>query len=198
MHLTEFISPEMITSFLISVLANGFTDMVKYTKAMLLPHQMKNLSAWFSIWQPTSQDIEDIKNNEKLCRMFSVMFEKVQNEIFEEKLDKWGCIASNVVIGKRSDFAKEKRFIKLFVELDTDEIDFLMNLKLKGELTTDELYPEGLPTTYDSVSERNCCLQVGLIAKGLAKGTNKGIALTGMGERFLDFINTRYCKVAEK
>lgn len=76
-----------------------------------------------------------------------------------------------------------------------DEIDFLMNLKLKGELTTDELYPEGLPTTYDSVSECNCCLQVELIAKGLAKGTNKGITLTEMGEQFLDFINKRYGEV---
>ena len=189
---------EVITSFLVSLSANHVTDMVRYAKATLLPHQMMNLSTWFSVWQPTTQDIEDIKNNEKLSRMFSMMFEKVQNEIFEEKLQKWGCIASNVVMGLHSDYAKEKRFIKLFVELDMDEIDFLMNLKLKGELTTDELYPEGLPTTYDSVSERNCCLQVGLIAKGLAKGTNKGISLTGMGERFLDFINTRYCKVAEK
>lgn len=189
---------EVITSFLVSLSANHVTDMVRYAKATLLPHQMMNLSTWFSVWQPTTQDIEDIKNNEKLSRMFSMMFEKVQNEIFEEKLQKWGCIASNVVMGQHSDFAKEKRFIKLFVELDMDEIDFLMNLKLKGELTTDELYPEGLPTTYDSVSERNCCLQVGLIAKSLARGTNKGVALTGMGERFLDFINTRYCKVAEK
>lgn len=189
---------EVITSFLVSLSANHVTDMVRYAKATLLPHQMMNLSTWFSVWQPTTQDIEDIKNNEKLSRMFSMMFEKVQNEIFEEKLQKWGCIASNVVMGQHSDYAKEKRFIKLFVELDMDEIDFLMNLKLKGELTTDELYPEGLPTTYDSVSERNCCLQVGLVAKSLARGTNKGVALTGMGERFLDFINTRYCKVAEK
>ena len=186
---------EMITNFLVSLSANHVTDMLRYAKATLLPHQMINLSTWFSVWQPTAEDIEDIKNNEQLCRMFSVMFEKVQNEIFEEKLDKWGCIASNVVMGKHSDFAAEKRFIKLFVELDMAEIEFLMKLKLKGELTTDELYPEGLPTAKDSDSERNCCLQVGLIAKGLAKGTNKGIALSGQGERFLDFINTRYCNM---
>ena len=189
---------EMISNFLISVAANQTTDMVRYVKAMLLPHQMTNLSTWFSVWQPTTQDIEDIKNNEKLCRMFSIMFEKVQNEIFEEKLDKWGCIASNVVMGKHSDFATEKRFIKLFVELDMDEIEFLMKLKLKGELTADELYPEGFQTKKNSNSERNCSFQVGLIAKGLAKGTDKGITLTGLGERFLDFINTRYCDVEGK
>lgn len=186
---------EVITSFLVSLSANHVTDMVRYAKATLLPHQMMNLSTWFSVWQPTIQDIEDIKNNEQLCRMFSVMFEKVQNEIFEEKLQKWGCIASNVVMGQYSDFAFEKRFVKLFVELDLEEIEFLLKLKAKGEWTTDQLYPEGLCAPQNTMSERNCSLQVALIAKRLVKGTNKGIALTGMGEQFLDFINKRYGEV---
>lgn len=186
---------EVITSFLVSLSANHVTDMVRYAKATLLPHQMMNLSTWFSVWQPTTQDIEDIKNNEKLSRMFSMMFEKVQNEIFEEKLQKWGCIASNVVMGQHSDFAFEKRFVKLFVELDLEEIEFLLKLKAKGEWTTDQLYPEGLCAPQNTMSERNCSLQVALIAKRLVKGTNKGIALTGMGEQFLDFINKRYGEV---
>ncbi|SHL90589.1 hypothetical protein SAMN05720470_1259 [Fibrobacter sp. UWOV1] len=186
---------EIIAGFLVSLSANGVTDMVRYVKATLLPHQMTNLSTWFSVWQPTIQDVEDIKKNEKLCRVFSVMFEKVQNEIFEEKLDKWGCIASNVVMGKHSKFETEKRFIKLFDELDLEEIEFLLKLKAKGEWTTDQLYPEGLCAPQNTMSERNCSLQVALIAKRLVKGTNKGIALTGMGEQFLDFVNTRYGKV---
>ena len=65
--------------------ANIATDMAKFVKATLLPHQMTNLSTWFSEWQSKALDIEDIKNNENLRRMFSVMFEKVQNEIFDEK-----------------------------------------------------------------------------------------------------------------
>ena len=74
---------EIIANFLVSLSANCVTDMVRYVKATLLPHQMINLSTWFSVWQPTIQDIEDIKNNEKLCRMSSMMCEKVQNELFE-------------------------------------------------------------------------------------------------------------------
>ena len=189
---------EVIAGFLVSLSANHVTDMVRYVKSTLLPHQMTNLSTWFCVWQPTTQDIEDIKNNEKLCRMFSMMFEKVQNEIFEEKLDKWGCIASNVVMGKKSNYEAEKVFVKLFVELDLEEIEFLLELKTKGEWTTDELYPQGLCAPQNSISERNCSLQVALIAKRLVKGTNKGIALTGMGEQFLDFINTRYGNIDGK
>ena len=98
-------------------------------------------------------------------------------------------------MGKHSNYETEKMFIKLFVELDLEEIDFLLNLKAKGALTTDDLYPQGLYAPQNSISERNCSLQVALIAKRLAKGTNNGIALTGMGERFLDFINTRYGEV---
>ena len=189
---------EVIAGFLVSLSANHVTDMVRYVKSTLLPHQMTNLSTWFCVWQPTTQDIEDIKNNEKLCRMFSMMFEKVQNEIFEEKLDKWGCIASNIVMGKKSNYEAEKVFVKLFVELDLEEIEFLLELKTKGEWTTDELYPQGLCAPQNSISERNCSLQVALIAKRLVKGTNKGIALTGMGEQFLDFINTRYGNIDGK
>ena len=189
---------EVIAGFLVSLSANHVTDMVRYVKSTLLPHQMTNLSTWFCVWQPTAQDIENIKKNEKLCRMFSMMFEKVQNEIFEEKLDRWGCIVSNVIMGMHSDFAIEKRFIKLFVELDLEEIEFLLRLKAKGELTADELYPQGLYAPQNSVSERNCSMQVALIAKRLAKGTNKGLSLTGMGEQFLDFISTRYSEVKMK
>ena len=189
---------EVIAGFLVSLSANHVTDMVRYVKSTLLPHQMTNLSTWFCVWQPTTQDIEDIKNNEKLCRMFSMMFEKVQNEIFEEKLDKWGCIASNIVMGKKSNYEAEKVFVKLFVELDLEEIEFLLELKTKGEWTTDELYPQGLCAPQNSISERNCSLQVALIAKRLVKGTNKGIALTGMGEQFLDFINTCYGNIDGK
>lgn len=189
---------EMITNFLVSLSANHVTDMLRYAKATLLPHQMINLSTWFSVWQPTAEDIEDIKNNEQLCRMFSVMFEKVQNEIFEEKLDKWGCIASNVVMGQHSNFATEKRFIKLFVELDVDEIEYLLKLKSKGSLSSTELYPQGFPAPKNTESERNGCLQVGAAAKGLAIGTTNGVILTGLGERFLEFISTRYCNVEGK
>lgn len=183
---------DLIVNFLVSLSANCATDMLKYTKATLLPHQMINLSTWFSVWQPTVQDIEDIKSNEKLCRMFSVMFEKVQNEIFEEKLPKWGNIANNVVMGKYSSFETEKRFIKLFVELDMTEIEYLLKLKSKGGLTTKEFYPQGFPAEKDTESERNACLQVSAVGKGLAIGTANGVALTGLGERFLDFISTRY------
>lgn len=189
---------DLIVNFLVSLSANYATDMLRYAKSTLLPHQMTNLSTWFSVWQPTTQDIEDIKNNEKLCRMFSVMFEKVQNEIFEEKLQKWGCIASNVVMGQHSDFVVEKRFIKLFVELDLEEIEFLLKLKSKGGLTIIEFYPQGFPAEKDSESERNACLQVNAVGKGLAIGTAKGVALTGLGERFLDFISNRYCDIEEK
>jgi len=189
---------DMIANFLVSLSANFATDMVKFVKATLLPHQMTNLSTWFSEWQPTAQDIENIKNNEKLCRMFSVMFEKVQNEIFDEKLRKWGCIASNVVMGRHSDFAEEKRFIKLFVELDMDDIEYLLKLKSKGGLKRTELYPQGFPAEKDTESERNACLQVNAAGKGLAIGTANGVALTGLGERFLDFISTRYCDIEGK
>ncbi len=189
---------ELITNFLISVSANKFTDMAKYVESRLLPHQMENLSIWFSVWQPSSQDIEDIKNNEKLCRLFCVMFEKVQNEIFEEKLNKWGCIANNVVMKKNSDFATEKRFIKLFVELDMDEIEYLLKIKVKGSITSSELYPQGFPPPKNTESERNGCLQVGAAAKGLAIGTSNGVALTGFGERFIEFISTRYSNAQQE
>ena len=45
---------EMIANFLVSLSANFVTDMVKFVKATLLPHQMTNLSTWFSEWQPTA------------------------------------------------------------------------------------------------------------------------------------------------
>lgn len=88
---------EVIASFLVSLSANHVTDMVRYAKATLLPHQMMNLSTWFSVWQPATQDIEDIKNNEKLSRMFSMMFEKVQNEIFEETAPEESPSCANVM-----------------------------------------------------------------------------------------------------
>ena len=162
---------DMIANFLVSLSANFATDMVKFVKATLLPHQMTNLSTWFCVWQPTEQEVEDIKNKENLRRMFSVMFEKVQNEIFDEKLQKWGYIASNVVMGRHSDFAEEKRFIKLFVELDMDDIEYLLKLKSKGGLKMTELYPQGFPAKKDTESERNACLLVNAVGNGLAIGT---------------------------
>lgn len=189
---------EVITNFLISLSANQVTDMMRYVNSTLLPHQMTNLSAWFSVWNPTQQDIDDIKNNENLCRLFSVIFEKVQNEIFEKKIDKWGCIANNIIMAKHTELSSEKRFIKLFVELDEDEIEYLLRLKLKGKLSDEELYPQGFPAPKNTESERNGCLQVGAAAKGLAIGIADGVALTGLGERFVEFISIRYNAMHEE
>ena len=49
----------------------------------LLPHQESNLTKWLKFWKPTDEDLEIIRSDEKIQRVVSILFEKVENEIFE-------------------------------------------------------------------------------------------------------------------
>lgn len=137
-----------------SIGANFIYDVAKGL-IKLLPHQEKNLSNWLNKWNPKKEDIEIIAHDENSKRMYSILFEKVQNELFEEKLSGWGCIADNVLHSKETELNYDLFFIKLFSELDLSVLHYLLWIKSKKQVTSKEIYQEGFPPPSGSKSKIN-------------------------------------------
>ena len=73
----------LLGNLAVSIGANVIYDLSKKI-VKLLPHQESNLTVWLMSWHPTEEDIEIIKNDKEIQRIVSILFEKAENELFEE------------------------------------------------------------------------------------------------------------------
>ena len=111
----------------ISIGANLLYDIGKKI-VKLLPHQESNLTKWIQYWQPKDEDLDVIKNNDSIKRVVSILFEKAENEIFEEKLSTWGKITDSVIRNIKPDISYDLYFIKVFSDMPLSVIYYLLNI----------------------------------------------------------------------
>lgn len=181
----------VITSFLISIAANVSCDLVKFAKNSLLPHQMKNLSLWFQTWKPSLDDLEKMKTNENLLRTFSILFEKTQNELFEEKIAKWGNIASNIFVMNKVDYCQELHFVQMFMNMDLAVLEFLFEIKRRGFIDYYEIFPKDFPKNRNEAMEATYYKHMNALTLGLAIMINQKFELTSIGNAYLKFVSER-------
>lgn len=181
----------VITSFLTSIAANISCDLVKFVKKSLLPHQMKNLTLWFQAWNPSLDDLEKIKANESLVRTFSVLFEKVQNEVFEEKIAQWGNIASNIFMMNKVDYGQEMHFVHIFMNMDLAVLAFLFDIKRRSFIEYNEIFPKDFPKKRNETIEANYYKHMNALTLGLAIMIDQKFELTSIGNAYLEFVSER-------
>lgn len=185
---------EILSSIGISMAANVVYDITKNI-VRLLPHQEKNLNTWFAKWHPSNEDFELIKNNKDIQRIVSIIFEKVENEIFEEKLSHWGKITDCVIrekTGMTLDNAEkelELYFIKLFSDMPISTIEYLLKIQREGGLPMVGTYPVFNPENDLTYFNENYC-----VCLSLTEVFSGSVKLTRRGEQFIDFIGTEYQK----
>lgn len=185
---------EVLKNIGISITANVIFDVGKNI-VRLLPHQEKNLSKWLEEWNPSEKDLESIKMNPNLQRIVSIIFEKVENEIYQQKLSSWGKITDCVIRDKAFLNAEmveaELRlyFIKLFSDMPISVIDYLLNIRQKGSLPMVGSYPEENPEKDLAYFNDNYC-----VCLSLTEVFSGGVKLTRRGEQFLNFIGDEYQK----
>lgn len=170
----------------ISISANIICDISKKL-VKLLPHQESNLTKWIKNRNPTSEDLEQIKNNKEIQRIVSILFEKAENEIYEEKLAGWGKITDDVVRNKKPDNSYDLYFIKLFSDMPLSVIYYLLNLYKTGDAEVISGYPENDLEKQNEYFCSNYCVCLSLTE--CFSGKHK---LTDFGKRFIDFIGDSY------
>ena len=176
----------------LNIVSNVIYDFSKKIGFYFLPHQKNNLIKWLEIWQPSNKDIEIINSNEQIKRNISIIFGSVQNELFEEKIIRWGIIADNVIRGKETEINDELYFIQLFNQIPIRTLELLFKIRTNEKLSTTDIYPEGFPPPENSISEKNYRAYVFASTHGLVTIHNQNTVLTGFGKRFLDFIGDKY------
>ena len=153
----------------------------------LLPHQESNLTKWKEFWNPSPEDLELIKNDKDIQRIVSILFEKAENEIFEEKLANWGKITDNVVRNKKTDNSHDLYFIKLFSDMPLSVLYYLLNLYKKGEAEVINGYPVNDSEKQEEYFCSNYC-----VCLSLTECYSGKFKLTDLGKSFIDFIGDKY------
>lgn len=175
----------MITSIVLSIGANFLYDSGKNI-VKLLPHQNKNLINWLNSWNPSQKDLEIIKTNENIQRIVSILFEKVQNEVFEEKLSTWGIITDSILRNIKHNYSYELYFIKLFSDMPIPVISYLVEFLKTKEVDVIGVYPESEELQEKYFCENYCnCLS-------LIECFSGKFRLTSLGIHFLNFIGDKY------
>ncbi len=169
-----------------SIGANFIYDISKKI-VKLLPHQEANLTQWKKYWNPSAEDLELIKKDKDIQRIVSILFEKVENEIFEEKLEKWGKITDDVVRNNKSHDSYDLYFIKIFSDMPLSVLYYLLNLYKSGESEVINGYPENDIEKQEEYFCSNYCACLSLTE--CYSGKHK---ITDMGKRFIDFIGDKY------
>lgn len=175
-----------------SIGANVIYDISKKL-VKLLPHQESNLTTWLNTWKPSDKDLEIIKNDRNIQRIISILFEKVQNEIFEEKLSTWGKISDSVIRNKKQDYSYELYYIKLFSDMPLSVISYLFEIYNIGEAEMIGQYPKEDSELQDKYFCENYCVCLSLIE--CFSGKHR---LTDFGKQFIDFIGDYYQKNSSK
>ncbi len=170
----------------ISIGANFIYDISKRI-VKLLPHQESNLNKWLNSWKPNNKDLDIIQNNQEIQRVVSILFEKVENEIYEEKLASWGKITDCVVRNKKPDFSMDLFFIKLFSEMPLSVIYYLARIYTHGEVDVISGYPEANSEMQEEYFCANYCVCLSLTE--CFSGKHK---LTELGKQFIDYIGDSY------
>lgn len=176
----------------LNVASSIIYDISKNIGISILPHQKCNLIKWLEQWNPSESDIELIKSDEQLNRKISIIFGNVQNELFEKKLSLWGIITDNVIRGKETETDEEMYLIQIFTQIPIPTLEFLLKIKSREYLTTNDIYPDGFPYPENSISEKNSRAYIFASTHGLITLNGENTILTGFGKRFLDFIGDKY------
>ena len=170
----------------VSISANIICDVSKKI-VKLLPHQESNLTKWLASWNPTEKDLEIIRNDKSIQRIVSILFEKAENEIFEEKLVNWGKIADAVVRNKEQDYSYDLYFIKLFSDMPLSVISYLLEIYKTGESGIIGQYPKDNPKLQEKYFCENYC-----VCRSLTECFTGKHKLTEFGKKFIDFIGDAY------
>ena len=176
----------VLGSLAASITANLIWDVCKNI-VKLLPHQESNLAKWLKSWNPTENDFEIIKNDKTIQRIVSILFEKAENEIFEEKLANWGKIADAVVRNKKQDYSNDLYFVKLFSDMPLSVISYLLEIYKTGESEMVGQYPRDNKDLHERYFCENYCVCLSLTECFTGKPK-----LTEFGKKFIDFIGTEY------
>lgn len=170
----------------ISIGANLLYDIGK-TIVKLLPHQESNLTKWIQYWQPKDEDLDVIKNNDSIKRVVSILFEKAENEIFEEKLSTWGKITDSVIRNIKPDISYDLYFIKVFSDMPLSVIYYLLNIYKTGEAEVISGYPVNDNKKQEDYFCSNYCTCLSLTE--CFSGKHK---LTEFGKQFINFIGNSF------
>ena len=173
----------------ISIGANVIYDLSKKV-IKLLPHQESNLTVWLKSWNPSEEDIEIIKKDKKIQRIVSILFEKAENELFEEKLSSWGKITDNVIRNKKVKYNNDIYFIKLFSDMPLSVVDYLLTMSKNNALSLVGQYP----SEYDLEAQEKYFCENYCVCYSLTEVFSGNARLTVMGRQFLDFIGDNYQK----
>ncbi|MBD5408321.1 MAG: hypothetical protein HDR54_02845 [Treponema sp.] len=179
----------LLGNLAISIGANVIYDLSKKI-VKLLPHQESNLTVWLKSWNPSEEDIEIIKKDKKIQRIVSILFEKAENELFEEKLSSWGKITDNVIRNKKVKYNNDIYFIKLFSDMPLSVVDYLLTMSKNNALSLVGQYP----SEYDLEAQEKYFCKNYCVCYSLTEVFSGNARLTVMGRQFLDFIGDNYQK----
>lgn len=180
---------EIVKELAMSIGANFIYD-VNSNIVKLLLHQESNLTKWLIFLHPTEKDIELIKSNSHIKRIISIFFEKIENEIFEEKLFFGEKITYCVIQNQRQSYSNDLHFIKLFSDMSLSVIIYLFNISKKEQIDLVDQYLKD-NNAQEQYSCENYCIGLSLIE---VFSTGNPVP-TEFGKQFLDFIGEEYQKI---
>lgn len=159
----------------------------------LFRHQQYNVNYWLENWNPTTDELMLILQDDNLSKIFSYKTLMISNEMYEEKLKIWPRISMSIVNNEVPEFDKVVQFVKLFESFDPSVLYFLGKVSSNGFLPHIEIVNERgqlehhNPQKYSKyIAYTKCALE------GLLYLDKNKIMLTDFGRELLNFIKTEY------